>query len=101
MGDLMDVVDELEKWETGKGVLLMGNGGNFCSGGDLDLARGTSNPDDGFRMFSLMDNILSRFQTLPLISVALIEGCGEICLIWFFNLKFRGFGGRCGVVNRL
>lgn len=77
MGDLLNVVTQLEDWKTGKGVMLCGSGGNFCSGGDLNFARGTGNADDGFRMATFMDSVLSRFQTLPLISVALVEGCGK------------------------
>lgn len=32
MSDLLDVIDELYSWEEGKGVLIYGHGGFFCSG---------------------------------------------------------------------
>jgi len=77
MGDFLDVMDTLESWEEGKAVIVRGEGGNFCSGGDLDLARGTGNPDGGFQMATFMNTLLDKLQTLPLITVALIEGCGK------------------------
>lgn len=77
MGELLDVVLKLGAWKEGKGVILHGSSGNFCSGGDLALARGTGNPDGGFMMATFMDHVLSSFQTLPLITVAVIEGCGK------------------------
>lgn len=32
MSDLLDIVDELYSWNEGKGVILYGHGGFFCSG---------------------------------------------------------------------
>nr|CAD7460084.1 unnamed protein product [Timema tahoe] len=62
----------------GKGVLLYGSNGMFCSGGDLDMVRQISNPDDGYRMASFMQHLLDRLQKLPIISLALIEGSGAL-----------------------
>lgn len=78
MVDLHDVVEELEKWETGKGVILKGSSGNFCSGGDLDFARQTGTAEEGYMMSSFMHHVLNKFQRLPLISVAVIEGIGAL-----------------------
>nr|CAD7196993.1 unnamed protein product [Timema douglasi] len=51
---------------------------NAISGGDLDMVRQISNPDDGYRMASFMQHLLDRLQKLPIISVALIEGSGAL-----------------------
>nr|CAD7393155.1 unnamed protein product [Timema cristinae] len=51
---------------------------NAISGGDLDMVRQISNPDDGYRMASYMQHLLDRLQKLPIISVALIEGSGAL-----------------------
>jgi ethylmalonyl-CoA/methylmalonyl-CoA decarboxylase len=77
MVELADAIDILESWNVGKGLIIYGHGHNFCSGGDLNMARMLSNPDDGFRMAVFMQRVLHRLETLPLISVALIEGTGE------------------------
>nr|CAD7572482.1 unnamed protein product [Timema californicum] len=78
MADLEDSVNTLERWSRGKGVILYGSNGMFCSGGDLDMVRQISNPDDGYRMASFMQHLLDRLQKLPIISVALIEGSGAL-----------------------
>lgn len=78
--DLHDAVEELEKWNEGKGVILKGAGGNFCSGGDLNFARATGTPEEGFMMSTFMQDTLNRFQRLPLISVALVEGAGNFTM---------------------
>ncbi|KAL0269658.1 UNVERIFIED_CONTAM: hypothetical protein PYX00_007312 [Menopon gallinae] len=78
MVDLYDVVEELEKWKEGKGLILKGADGNFCSGGDLNFARATGTAEEGFMMSTLMQDALNRFQRLPLISVAVVEGSGAI-----------------------
>lgn len=77
MVDLADAVGTLESWSTGRGLILYGHGHNFCSGGDLNMARKFSNPDDGFRMAVFMQKVLDQLENLPLISVALIEGMGK------------------------
>ncbi|CAG2059579.1 unnamed protein product [Timema podura] len=78
MADLEDSVNTLERWSQGKGVILYGSNGMFCSGGDLDMVRQISNPDDGYRMASFMQHLLDRLQKLPIISLALIEGSGAL-----------------------
>ena len=74
MAELADIVTDLEAWSTGKGVLLYGAEGTFCSGGDLNLMRGIGDPEQGSKMSAYMHHTVSRFQHLPLISVALIQG---------------------------
>ncbi|EFX63258.1 hypothetical protein DAPPUDRAFT_335707 [Daphnia pulex] len=74
MVDLWNAVNTLEDWKAGKGIILHSVGETFCSGGDLNTVRQISNPDDGYKMATLMHNTLTRLHQLPLISVALIQG---------------------------
>lgn len=78
MVDLHDIVENLESWKTGKGIILKGSHGNFCSGGDLNFVRQIANAEDGYMMATFMHHVLNKFQRLPLISVALIEGAGAL-----------------------
>lgn len=74
MYDLNKVVSDLESWETGKGIILRGEGGTFCSGGDIDTVKNTQTNELGLRMSHYMGNLMQRFSRLPMISVAMIEG---------------------------
>ncbi|XP_050438836.1 ethylmalonyl-CoA decarboxylase-like isoform X2 [Adelges cooleyi] len=78
MVDLEGIVDELEQWGKCKGALLHGADGNFCSGGDLNMARKANNPESGYAMSTYMHAILNRFQMLPFITVAYIDGIGAL-----------------------
>ncbi|CAM9989279.1 unnamed protein product [Scytosiphon promiscuus] len=85
MAQLADAVDELERWDTGVALVVHGAGGSFCAGADLSMARehlitGT----DGRVMCALMSDTLTRLRSLPLISVAAIDGAAigggaELC----------------------
>jgi ethylmalonyl-CoA/methylmalonyl-CoA decarboxylase len=74
MVDLWNAVTELEEWKDGKGIILHSVGDIFCSGGDLNTVRQISNPDDGFKMSTLMHKALTRLHQLPLVSAALVQG---------------------------
>ena len=74
MVQLRDAVNKLEEWKEGKGVILIGAGGNFCSGADLNIAKQFNSPEHGEAMCKLMQNTLTKFKRLPLISTAVIEG---------------------------
>ena len=74
MVDLLNAVATLEEWKEGKGIILHSVGDMFCSGGDLNTVRQISNPDDGFKMSTLMHKTLTKLHQLPLISVALVQG---------------------------
>jgi len=74
MVQLRNIVNTLEEWKEGKGVILHSVGDMFCSGGDLNTVRQISNPDDGYKMSTLMHHSLTRLHQLPLVSVALIQG---------------------------
>ncbi|KAM3873698.1 ethylmalonyl-CoA decarboxylase isoform 2-T2 [Diretmus argenteus] len=74
MVDLEERVGQLENWTDGKGLIVQGAAGTFCSGSDLNAVRAISNPQDGMKMCMFMQNALTRLLRLPLISVALVEG---------------------------
>ncbi|KAM4632918.1 ethylmalonyl-CoA decarboxylase isoform 2-T2 [Polymixia lowei] len=74
MVDLEEKVGQLEQWKEGKGLIIQGAAGTFCSGSDLNAVRAISNPQDGMEMCMFMQNALTRLLRLPLISVALVEG---------------------------
>ena len=74
MIDLANIVQELVRWKEGKGVILHGNEDAFCSGADLQLIEGIMNHDGGSSMCTFMQDTLSRLYTLPLVSVALVQG---------------------------
>lgn len=77
MVQLADIVENLENWDKGKGILIRGGGSMFCSGGDLDFAKATSGAENGFKMACFMHNVLTRLKALPMVSVALIHGQGN------------------------
>lgn len=74
MLDLADIVSELEKWKSGKGILLHGACHTFCSGGDLKTVRAIGNSVSGETMSNMMQKTLTKLLNLPFLSVALIEG---------------------------
>ena len=74
MTDLADIVADLERWEDGKGVIVCGAGGTFCSGGDLKTVKAVMDPEQGVIMSEFMQDCLTRLYQLPLLSVALLEG---------------------------
>ncbi|XP_049834069.1 ethylmalonyl-CoA decarboxylase-like [Schistocerca gregaria] len=78
MVELHNAVTEIEKWKTGKGLILYGAEGHFCSGGDLSFARENCNPHAGFQMATIMTNTLHRLHNLPIMTVAVIEGAGAL-----------------------
>ncbi|XP_075232917.1 ethylmalonyl-CoA decarboxylase-like [Lycorma delicatula] len=78
MVELEEAVDELQKWKYGKGIIVYGAEGNFCSGGDLKFVKKICNPDDGFKMATFMQGVLNKLQGLPMISVAFIDGIGAL-----------------------
>lgn len=44
MIELEERVCELESWTEGKGLIVQGAAGTFCSGSDLNAVRAISNP---------------------------------------------------------
>lgn len=74
MLQLLEKVIELENWKEGKGVIVRGAKNTFCSGSDLNAVKALGTPEDGVALCMFMQNTLTRFMRLPLISVALIQG---------------------------
>ena len=71
---LAEAVDELEQWEHGKALILHGCEGSFCSGADLSIVKTINTPGEGNLMCAFMQRTLSRLESLPLVSVAAVEG---------------------------
>ncbi|KAM5283064.1 ethylmalonyl-CoA decarboxylase isoform 4-T8 [Hipposideros larvatus] len=71
---LLEKVTELENWTEGKGLIVHGTKNTFSSGSDLNAVKALGTPEDGMALCMFMQNILTRFMRLPLISVALIQG---------------------------
>lgn len=74
MLELHDVVERLEQWQSGKGVILRGEGGFFSSGGNLATMRAIGTSEEGLQMAHLMQDTLTRFSKLHMLTVALVEG---------------------------
>ncbi|XP_025831602.1 ethylmalonyl-CoA decarboxylase-like [Agrilus planipennis] len=74
MVHLRDCIEELEKWKSGKAVILQGHNNIFCSGADLDFVRAAGTKQGASYMSTWMQDTLNRLQRLPLISVSLLEG---------------------------
>ncbi|CAH1400307.1 unnamed protein product [Nezara viridula] len=78
MVQLCDAISELEKWKDGRGLLIHGAGLGFCSGGDLDFIRSSTNQNLGSDMSRLLTDALNRLRALPIVSLAYIHGFGAI-----------------------
>ncbi|XP_061772249.1 ethylmalonyl-CoA decarboxylase isoform X1 [Nerophis ophidion] len=74
MVELEEKVSQLEQWTHGKGLIVQGASGTFCSGSDLNAVKAISKAQDGMKMCMFMQNTLTRLLRLSLISVALVEG---------------------------
>lgn len=74
MVKLAEIVDELERWQDGKAVILNGLNKTFCSGADLTVARSILTHEEGEMMCSFMHDTVLRFKALPFISVAAVQG---------------------------
>ncbi|KAL8615104.1 hypothetical protein ACOMHN_009180 [Nucella lapillus] len=74
MVELSDHVTELSQWEEGKGLILRGADDTFCSGGDLKTLMSIAGPEGAEKMSRLMHDTLTRLRSLPLVSLALIQG---------------------------
>ena len=77
MVDLYEIVEELESWTVGRGLILRGADNKskvFCSGGDLKTVHHIKTPEAGFMMSLLMSEATDRLARLPLVSVCLLQG---------------------------
>uniref|UniRef100_A0A3Q2NTX0 Ethylmalonyl-CoA decarboxylase 1 n=1 Tax=Fundulus heteroclitus TaxID=8078 RepID=A0A3Q2NTX0_FUNHE len=64
MVELEERVSQLESWTEGKGLVVQGAAGTFCSGSDLNAVRAISNPQDGMKMCMFMQDALTRLLRL-------------------------------------
>jgi len=87
MSDLDKITEKLEQWTECKGAIMYGIDGNFCSGGDLKLEKKMNNPSNGYAMTIYMSHILDKLKKLPIITVAYIDGYGNIIIL--LHLFFR------------
>lgn len=74
MAELTEHLEQVEKWKNGKALIIYGENGFFCSGGDLNTVRSIADQDGGRKMITLMQHNLKRLECLPLITVALVDG---------------------------
>lgn len=78
MSDLEEITEKLSQWTDCKGAIVYGADGNFCSGGDLSMAKKINNPLSGYAMNIYIGHVINKFKRLPIITVAYIEGAGSI-----------------------
>ncbi|XP_026819699.1 ethylmalonyl-CoA decarboxylase-like [Rhopalosiphum maidis] len=78
MLDLDEITEKLSQWTDCKGAIIYGADGNFCSGGDLKVAKKMNNAFYGYAMSVYVGHILDKFKKLPIITVAYIDGAGAI-----------------------
>lgn len=79
MVELEDRVSQLESWTDGKGVIVVGAAGTFCSGSDLNAVRAISNPQVEQHSASLIYTVLSLERSLTNAPVALQDGM-KMCM---------------------
>ncbi|KAH9495166.1 enoyl CoA hydratase domain-containing protein 1 [Bulinus truncatus] len=73
MVEMSDHIIQLEKWSQGKGLILVGKDGYFCSGGDLAFVKKALHIK-GADIAAFQHDTLTRLHNLPLLSVALLQG---------------------------
>lgn len=103
MVQLRAAIEALEKWTTGRAVLLYGAERFFCSGGDLNTVKQILQSEQGEAMSSYMSDNLSRLQALPLVTLAIIEGKaigGGAELITACDFRIVTGTARIGFVHR-
>ena len=91
MADFYDIMTSLEQRKDIKGLILTGQGDFFCAGGDLTtITTHLHSSEMGWKMSCFMHETVTKFQTLPMLSVALVHGraLGDY---FQFNLQFFRF----------
>lgn len=74
MQSLAQIIERAAEDPTLRVLLLTGAGGNFCAGGDLFDLHKTLSEQDGSRLVESMWHALRLLQSMPVISIAAIEG---------------------------
>lgn len=82
MVDLEERVSQLESWTDGKGLIVQGAAGTFCSGSDLNAVRAISNPQVGRQIYlqnlfrcSCLNAINPSNPALHLLSTLVFVAC--------------------------
>ncbi|XP_010780809.1 ethylmalonyl-CoA decarboxylase isoform X2 [Notothenia coriiceps] len=75
MVDLEERVSQLEGWTDGKGLIVQGASGTFCSGSDLNAVRALSDPQDGMKMCMFMQNTLTRLLRI----MSSVQAAYDLC----------------------
>jgi len=88
MSDLEEITEKLSQWTDCKGAIVYGADGNFCSGGDLNMAKKINNSYYGYAMNIYIGHILDKFKRLPIITVAYIEGAGNIIILCIILIRY-------------
>ncbi|RXG70703.1 Ethylmalonyl-CoA decarboxylase [Armadillidium vulgare] len=70
---LEEMINSLKLWDNGRGVILNSVGDTFCSGSDLSLKKEISSIS-GWLLSNYMSYILNEFFSLPLVTLAVING---------------------------
>lgn len=74
MVELEDRVSQLESWKDGKGVIVVGAAGTFCSGSDLNAVRAISDPQVEQQGGTLAVSPCTRvFNSVPIYTVLPLE----------------------------
>ncbi|VVC33982.1 ClpP/crotonase-like domain,Insect odorant-binding protein A10/Ejaculatory bulb-specific protein 3 [Cinara cedri] len=75
MIDLGKIVDKLDDYSADyKGIILYGSNGNVCSGSDMKIKKEMHNPVMGYAMSTYMEYVLNKFRSLPMTTIAYIDG---------------------------
>ncbi|WP_255266638.1 enoyl-CoA hydratase/isomerase family protein [Bacillus cereus] len=74
MNALEHLIQEIKRKEWIKCVVITGNGKSFCAGGDLEEFHGLKTERAAYDMLERMGRILYDIMTLPVPTVALING---------------------------
>lgn len=67
-------LDQLHTQKNLTVLWIQGEGGSFCSGGDLDAFHSLKSTTEAMVMLSAMSNVLKKIVTLPAITVSYITG---------------------------
>lgn len=74
---LSDAVEDLQKWQVGKAVIICSSGDDFCTGIDNGFAVSTTNPTTAHDMSYWMSDTLSRLRKLPFLTLCVLTGTTE------------------------
>lgn len=74
MEEFSQVIDQLKTERETRLLLIGGEGKAFISGADLGLVSKLDTAEEGERLASLMGETLAELRTLPMVTIAMIDG---------------------------